>query len=241
MKKVILFCYVSVFVFLSIFNGAISVSTAKENQNIPEMNFSYGGRNRTATELKNSIYDQLILSYLAGEDVNALHLKDGNVKIPVKNGDYILIPMKNNLDIMVQATKESKNDNMAEKKQTRSSEVTYVGELFKPGYPISNTVCAPKTGPLTHTFQLSSSFMYQISSSHGITIEDFEQSLGFNLNRSFTLSEEYTYTIPRNRCGTIYGCEIYDKYTYEKPSWFGGNQTATLLVPKRYLIYVIVR
>lgn len=175
----------------------------------------------------------VIKSYLAGENVSATKLKDGSVKIPLNREEYVLIPFKNNLEIFLKRSKP---------KLTKSpATVKFAGEVSRPGYPVSNTVCAPKTGPLQHSFTVSSSFSYELKGSAGISISKFEAVLGTTLKRDVTISETYSYKIPKDRCGTVYGSETYNKYIYEKKRKVGPDKKATLLEPSSYLLYVIIR
>ncbi len=195
---------------------------------------NYSAVNRSDVERANTVYDDLIMSYLAGEDVGAVDLGDGTIKIALDTGEYILAAVSNNLLPL------KKGGDKCSKNVKRSVSVTYHGEITKPAYPISNTVLASKLKEMTHTYQVSSTFGYQISGSPGVSIETFEAELGTALNREYTISEAYTFTMPENHAGTIYGYEVYDKYTYYKDGWFFDAE-ATLLAPKRYLIYFLVQ
>lgn len=175
-----------------------------------------------------------IEAYLSGKKTQAIKLSNGDIKIPLKDGEYVLLPFKNNLDRFV---KTYRGNNSTKSSTT----VEFVGEISNPGYPISSTICAPKTGPANHTFTLSSSFSYEISGSVGIDIRKFEAGLVTTLKRSYTISDTISYTIPKDRCATIYGSETYNKYVYEKKKKIGKTKKATLLEPVNYLIYVIVR
>ncbi len=180
-----------------------------------------------------NFYDNLIAAYLGGQDVSATILASGDVKIPLAEGGYILIPESNSF------VDKKYNDCMSKVKETTSDLVKYEGEIIKPSRCISNVVTAPKTGSVRHDFNTDSSFSCCLSGSSGVDIEAFEVELDTTFEQMYPISGSYSYTVPANRFGAAYVSELYDKYTYKKEGWLFNSQ-AVLLVPTRYLLYYVI-
>ncbi len=180
-----------------------------------------------------SLYDDLIAAYLGGEDVGASGVTEGNVKIPLADGGYILIPESNSF------VDKKYNDCMSKAEDMAGDLITYEGEIIKPSQCISNVVTAPKTGSVRHDFKTDSSFSYRLSGSSGVDFAAFEAELGITLDQMCPIAGSYSYTVPANRFGAAYISELYDKYTYKKDGWLFNSQ-AVLLVPTRYLLYYVI-